>query len=222
MRHSIIQALFFLSLLCGTASAHNAPERSAPAHFVYEEIGLYDSTGGETKTAFMTRVAQGLLEFTTRTGFEGCGVLQVNAEGGFRLRLTTTGSQIACVRVAFREEGYQPVNEFIHSHPPVYRITLNEVDARLGRRMVGEQIGVFPPEYSEGDKRNGGGWLVIPKWRFDPPQLRYLGENSNGNGARIAKLMAIPAVVPSVPGENAYVMSANGNESTTMHVSIKP
>lgn len=222
MRHSIIHAFFFLSMLCGSAFAHEAtPAERAPAHFVYEEIGLYDSVEGESKTAFMTRVAQGLLEFTNRRGFEGCGVVQVNQDGAWRVRLTTTGSQLACARVAFREPGYVATSEFIHSHPPISRITVNAIDARLIRRVEGDKVGVVPADYSEGDKRNGGGWLVVPKWRFEAAQLRFLESGSSGNGWRVTKLNPVSATVPETIGAEPYVMSANGSQSSTMQVSIR-
>src|SRR5690606_28094333 len=110
-----------LLLIGPQALAHEVAE-GEQADYHYEEIGLFDSQAGESKAQFMVRVAQGLLEFTGRTGFEGCGMVQDGVNGGWRVRLTTISSQVTCLRVAFNEEGYIARREFIHSHPANTRI----------------------------------------------------------------------------------------------------
>ena len=225
MRHFLTTFILLLMLAPGQLMAHDIAGEEGVAvrtsNYTYEEIGLYDSTVGETKKAFMIRVAEGLLDFTSKRGLEGCGVVQVNAQGNWRVRLTTTGSQIGCVRVSFREEGYSATTEFIHSHPPIYKIVVNEIDARLFRRVVGETISVYAPEYSPGDKNNGGGWLVVPKIRWEKAKLLYMGAASKGLPYTISKLTAVPVSAPTIPGTGAYVMSANGNASTVMTVSVR-
>lgn len=203
-------------LAFGQARAHE-PEGAgslvtAAAPIAYEEVALFDSVPGESKDAFMTRVAQGLLDFTLRSGFEGCGMLQENTQGAWRVRLTTTRSQVACLRVAFRETGWRVSNQSIHSHPPITKIFLNPVDARLIRRQPGDRIDVFPPEYSERDIDNGGGWLVVPKFRWDSARLMY----RNGSQQRIVakKLSAVAAGRPNpLPADMAYVTQSNGERS---------
>lgn len=203
----LIQSLL---LIGPQALAHEVAE-GEQADYHYEEIGLFDSQAGESKAQFMVRVAQGLLEFTGRTGFEGCGMVQEGVNGGWRVRLTTISSQVTCLRVAFNEEGYIARKEFIHSHPANTRIVLNKIDARATRRPEGEQITVLPNDYSPNDINNGGGWLVVPKFRFESPRLLYRGERYS----RVVKkgLEPVAAPMPETFAEGAYVLNGRGQVS---------
>ena len=222
MRGFYLNIFFSLLLISGQGYAHTpeeeflAPEekvlaRSQVMH--YEEIGLFDSMEGETKNQFMTRVAQGLLDFTLKTGYEGCGMVQYKYGGGWRVRLTTTRSQVACLRVAFQEDNFTAMPEFIHSHPATTKINLSPLDAGLIRRQPYENITVLPSEYSPNDIKNGGGWLVVPKFRFGTnARLLYRGESYT---QVIAKNLKPLAMHPSdTKGQDAYVLKGTGETSS--------
>jgi hypothetical protein len=173
-----------VSLWAGPVSAHEAhevdkvsatlqrmraisPEQAATrAPFV--ELGALDSRPGESKVDFLLRVGRILDAFTGRTRHEACGAIMKapNAEA-WRVRLITNRSQLACVRIIFPEQGFEPTRETIHSHPiggkwsEGLRITTNAMDLRLrGRWPCGTRIGVLDKDFSPGDIQNGAGYLI--------------------------------------------------------------
>lgn len=111
-------------------------------------------------------------------------------------------------------------------HHPLYYIYVSDKMLSVGN-SADYFFGAIPcvisssPEYSPGDKNNGGGWLVVPKVRWEKPKLLFMGKAPKGLPYTMAKLTPVPVAAPSTPGTGAYVMSANGDTSTVMTVSTR-
>jgi len=84
----------------------------------YQDLGAFISQPGETKEAFMGRVASFLAYYTKVKGWEACGMVQEAHNGqGWGVRLITNGSQLGCARIQFEMAGSTSTDESIHSHP---------------------------------------------------------------------------------------------------------
>lgn len=133
----------------------------------FVELGALDSKPGEAKDAFMMRVARILDAFTTATRHEACGAVMKSATGeAWRVRLITNRSQMACMRIMFDENGFEPTTETIHSHPRpkrfegVISVRISRADMRLGVGVCGRHAKLDDESFSPRDLTNGSGYLV--------------------------------------------------------------
>lgn len=142
---------------------HALPASRAQALERFVELGVMDSVAGEGLTEFLVRVAQVMQAFTTHTGFEACGVIQVHAEQlKWRVRLTTSRAHIGCTLVAFPEPGFVSWGADIHSHPRlVGGFLTNAQDVRFRPTLTcGRKAYVFDTLFSAQDFKRGEGYLV--------------------------------------------------------------
>ena len=80
-------------------------------------VGTHLSEPGETKEAFVRRIAPIMEAWTTQTGNEVCGVLATDGQN-WGVKLTTQRSQVMCFFAAtVLPEGMQATTDTIHTHP---------------------------------------------------------------------------------------------------------
>lgn len=156
-------AVSLVSLLAGSAFAHegawSAPElknvgRSEPVPT--RQLTTIQASSVEQA---VWEAASYLDAFTRATGFEGCGLIERNADG-VEIVLSTNFSQIGCLTSRVPREGFETDQETIHSHPLDEKIYANPVDAVWGQVRRGNRVTVEPHTFSRRDRRNGSGYLV--------------------------------------------------------------
>lgn len=153
-------------------------EAATQAPFV--DLGVFNSRKGEDKDAFMMRVGKFLNAFTHATEHEACGMLMAREDGtGWRVRVSTNRSQLACASIRFDETGMRPTRETIHTHPSRTRyIHANARDTRLRGFRCGSSVIIAPFDFSDGDYENGPGYLVVDDmvyYQNGPDQRREVG-----------------------------------------------
>lgn len=134
--------------------------RQAPP---FVEIGAMTSQPEESKEAFLVRLAQTMDAFTRATGHEACGlILKSNEAETYKVRLTTNRAHISCTMMSFREPGFHPIGEDIHSHPRIVGgVKSNRPDMRNRSDLrCGNRIIIYDETFSEVDFNNGPGYLV--------------------------------------------------------------
>lgn len=172
----------------------------AAINLPFVELGAMDSRPGENKEAFLLRVGKVLDTFTTMTRHEACSAIMENADqNAWRVRLITNRSQMACARIIFEENGFSPTAETIHSHPRPKRfegtisLRANQMDQRIAGRFCGNRFSLDDAGFSDGDKKNGPGYLVA--------RGKLLYRDGTGADARIVgDIDVIKEVSPLVVG----------------------
>ena len=138
-----------------------------PYQMLFEERSL----PGESRDAFVLRLADRMRRFSEKTGFEACGVL--GSDGvGFGVIVGTNNAHAGCANFHAKvPEGMTSTRLSVHSHIAKSTYTANRADRMvLGPLAVGKLMNREDPEaFSDEDKAGGPGYLVSPKsvWRFD-------------------------------------------------------
>lgn len=163
--------VLLLAFLASPAFASEPREVQVKAHL----LGSHVSAPGETKEAFVLRVAAEMQRWTDRTGNEACGVLTTDGQR-WGVSLTTQQAQVLCF---FAREvvpaGMTATDENIHSHPTPdkghLRITaetrqvLRDVGDRVLLKRVkdanGGRLRVEVEGFSTDDYAAGPGYLVV-------------------------------------------------------------
>jgi hypothetical protein len=136
-------------------------------------LGTYTANAGETKDAFVLRVASVLKNWADTTGTEACGGLAKNADGALTITLITEKAQVVCVFSPTAPAGTTYVGESMHCHPPMPTnpdgvIALTDTDKTilyaLGDHVNGKRsahwVKAEPAGFSEPDYKGGPGYLV--------------------------------------------------------------
>lgn len=140
------------------------------------EVGTYTSNTGETKDAFVLRVAAVLDEWSRTEHTEACGPIAQYPDGRYVVALTTEKAQTMCIQSTAPPAGAVLTGDTIHNHPePTSRsgmVRLGADDAvalraakddmwRCARRRSGCWVNVKPYEFSGADYNGGAGYLVV-------------------------------------------------------------
>lgn len=173
-------------------------------------VGTWTSAPGESKDQFMLRVAVPLHAFTEATGFEACGVIAHERNGGSRMRVqvVTNQSQMGCLEIAFDDPDFEiPVmvhdRESIHTHPKGSNIRPNAQDVALfpgrGMRAGHERFNLESETFSKLDYEAGPGYVVVPGQFLggSAKLLHQEGPDTKRNVGRLPKL-DLAATVPDV------------------------
>lgn len=144
-----------LLVLTGIAF-YTQPARADDSPFI---VGEFTSQPGESKDAFVTRVAKPLLAWTVANEMEACGAI-AEKDGLYSIILTTQNSQLRCDAIAVYR-GWTFIQETLHSHVQKLRITITARTAALskGRNMEGDLFRI-QDGYSPADYKAGAGYLV--------------------------------------------------------------
>lgn len=174
------------------ASAADAPQAYHATAWI---VGNYTATPGESKDAFVLRVAEALKHWTDSTGTEACGVIARDATGALQVVLTTEKSQVVCLIPTSAPGGGTLSGDSIHSHPTdggrhKVRLTTQDLAAlrEMGRggfvdmlrRMDIRQVDAEPDTFSPDDYATGPGYLVVGS--------RLLYQHGQGTAAQVAAL----------------------------------
>lgn len=173
-------------------------------------VGTWTSAPGESKDQFMLRVAVPLQAFTEATGFEACGVIAHERQGGSRMRVqvVTNQSHMGCLEVAFDDPDFEiPAvvhdRESIHTHPKGSNIRPNAQDVALfpgrGMRAGHERFNLESNDFSKLDYEAGPGYVVVPGeplWGR-PKLLHQEGLDTRRNVGRLPKV-DFAATVPDL------------------------
>lgn len=138
----------------------------------YEHISNLTSFPGETKSAFLQRVAPSLRAYSDKTGFEACGVIATGPQGGFSVVLGSSHSHLACVNDPSHVlEGYTLTGETFHSHGTAKQFVVNKADKLLMDPQIADQLetarrrmlaGQSLFHFSPADFASGPGYLATP------------------------------------------------------------
>lgn len=157
-------------------------------------VGSYTSNPGESRDAFVLRVAGALKAWTDATGTEACGPI-VRTATGYAVTLTTEKSQVVCLISIQAPAGDTLTGDSIHSHPTdggrrKVRLTTQDMAAlrALGRggfvdmlrRMDIRQVDAEPDTFSPDDYATGAGYLVVGS--------RLLYQHGQGTARLVATL----------------------------------
>ena len=126
------------------------------------------SEPGESKDAFVMRLAQWFRNFTVTSGYEACGTLASASDGRFGIVITTSHSQVGCAVAKLVPDGFVATDETVHSHPVQRRLTASGNDRAFAQaasnssRRVARQFRVSgnPERFSRADFAAGPGYLV--------------------------------------------------------------
>jgi len=135
--------------------------RQALKVLVFDEI-ISDS--GTPKDVFVREIAKKLQLFSEQTNYEGCGMIQKDANTDrWGIKLSTNFSQIACFIPSLSLAGFESVSS-IHSHPHLNQFIANTVDKRVQKIFGGPQRRIIysnqPPGFSKKDLEGGAGYVV--------------------------------------------------------------
>lgn len=165
-----LSGLLLAALLTAPAIAH-------PPLITVQEwlVGTYTSAPGETKAAFLLRVAGVLDEWSRTEHTEACGPIAQYPDGRYVVALTTQRSQIMCVHSITPPDGATLTGDSIHDHPGATSksggVLLNSDDA-VAARAAGDWAkwrcartrhcwaDVWPDRFSDDDYNGGTGYLV--------------------------------------------------------------
>ncbi len=175
-------------------------DATEPAAFqvFYQRLGTFISQPGENKNRFLTRVGNFLATYTKNHGWEACGMIEQAKQGeGWVVNLITNGSQIGCMQIEFDTPGFESTPESIHSHPDKYTLQVSQQDIRFQPGwQCGDRVATSPHDFSERDRHNGAGYLVVPSRMMNKPRLLF---QDGGEAQEIAKLSDNHAVAPNQP-----------------------
>lgn len=193
---SILSAALMLNLsFFSTAFSHEIPT-SLPSHpeataaeankISFKDLGVFQSNG-ESKTAFVKKVAGFLANYTQSTGFEACGMIQQNPTTmQYKVRLITNYSQVVCAQIVFNEAGFISTGQSIHSHPQPGPLVINSVDELLTGMPCGKTIRPDSGVFSYKDLENSSSsYLVVPKFRWDSAKVLFQKEGKVSNLGKI-------------------------------------
>lgn len=219
-------ALFGMALIMGAADATHANEIKAPAmagadymtpedankYTPFVDLGVMDSQANEDLDQFVMRLSHYIDAFTRITQHEACGVIQERTDGqGWRVRVITNRSQIACARVHFEEPGYRATDETIHSHPANKSyLHANARDTALRGFRCGSTIFIHPHVFSDGDYANSGGYLVV-----EGKVLHQSGEGTERTIGMIDENAPVPGL-RRVPWTRASVQPGEHQAQTSL------
>lgn len=155
----------------------------------YKELGAFVSTAGETKEAFVYRVARFASSYTFQTNWEVCGRIHERNDGnGWAVNITTNGSQMACVEMTYEIDGYTASKDSIHTHPTSPSVLLSRQDIHLGANGIcGDRRRVISHTFSRNDYAAGAGYLVAPR---GGRKFRLMYQNGVGTAVNIGNLVA--------------------------------
>jgi hypothetical protein len=139
-------------------------------------VGTYTSHAGESRDAFVLRVAEALKAWTDETGTEACGPIAKEKDGTYYVQLTTEKAQTVCLRSTVMPAGMTYTGDNIHSHPwkdgrsqvkltshdlavleALGEVQLVDEMRRMGIRVVHAEPSTFSPD----DYAGGPGYLVV-------------------------------------------------------------
>lgn len=171
----VVKALVFAVVVVGLGSiSAKAADAASPwavqvAARSWQHIEDFSSAPGETKEAFLTRIAPALRAYSDKTGFEACGAIGTDGKGAFAVVLGSSRSHIACVSYHNRvAAGMVSTGETIHSHGTTGSFNFNRVDKAL--YGDGEKVGIILmpahsqvlDRFSPTDLAGGPGYLATP------------------------------------------------------------
>lgn len=153
----------FLGLLLALLPAVSMAQHKWDLHY----LNTIKQGANETPDQFLVRVGMYLRDYTAQSGFEACGSICTSDEGQ-SVMIFTGQSQVVCP-ISFGCEGeqYTLSPKTIHSHPPSWRVVLNELDAklvnekrRLFKKKAGNAMTFSPSKFSPEDYDLGPGYMV--------------------------------------------------------------
>lgn len=165
---SLVLVLALLLALAGTAQAANNIQFGARGEVLpLSKITTFQSEAGETKEAFVLRVARWMRTYTDSSSFEACGPLMAADGGGWAVPVFTNLAQMGCAMPPVEMDGFAQSDETIHSHPNAHAIEPNARDLVFlrgqSRRFDGtkrHRHSTNPNEFSATDYAGGPGYLV--------------------------------------------------------------
>lgn len=127
-------------------------------------LSTFQSTAGESKDAFILRIAPVIDEWTAQNHAEACGAITVK-DGLYAVVITTQGSQVQCDSIMVMK-GWTAIGETVHSHSMpenkdgILYITHATSVVSEGHLHQGERI---RPVYgfSGGDYVTGPGYVIL-------------------------------------------------------------
>jgi hypothetical protein len=165
MRTSLRSLFLLVSLALVSLSATARAPQTLPAWIV----GTYTSTEGETKAAFLHRVALVLADWAATTGTEACGPILTNGTG-FYVQVITHKAQTECLISVADVGEWKQTGEGIHVHPTFEGNTIRVTDQdravykALGDSEAASKSNRFMhaegPGFSDNDYTGMPGYLV--------------------------------------------------------------
>lgn len=180
-------ALSFLAALPSPVSAHeiqipqsNTPHSSVDSNkkeypIYFDTLGSFISQKDESKDDFLIRVSHFMRDYTDKTGWEVCGVIQENASNKkeYAIQVVTNASKIACLSVDIESPTFVSTDERIHTHPRVGLQYASLQDSRMLGIPCGQRMQTNPFDFSPQDLKSESGYLVTPS-RFASKKAQLL------------------------------------------------
>lgn len=159
---AILITLGAMFAFCFTASAKEASWIVSASYVAELHQGVE-----ETYSQFLRRVAKAMRDETARSGFEVCGDMCVGPKG-HAIMIFTGKSQVMCpVMRGCPLAVPNMTNIFLHTHPQINYIQLNERDVRyinrkrkIFKKNVGQSMTVSPRKFSRDDYKVGPGYMI--------------------------------------------------------------
>lgn len=160
-----------LSLVATCAVARTMTAAELP----YEHIADYASQAGETKQAFLLRMAPIFRVWADKTGMEACAEIGASDDGQYGLVVGTNHSHLGCVIDPTRVlPGMHATNETIHTHGRGVQFAPNAADMVMMDPQTAESVdavramrrpllgGQVLNRFSAMDYASGPGYLATP------------------------------------------------------------
>lgn len=168
-RTFLITAALSLTATCAAARTMTAAE------LPYEHVSDQVSQPGETKQAFLLRMAPVLREWANQTGMEACAEIGASDDGRYGLVVGTNHSHLGCVIDPNRVlPGMHATNETIHTHGRGNAFSPNAADMVMMDAQTAQRVdavramrrpllgGQTLNRFSAADYASGPGYLATP------------------------------------------------------------
>lgn len=210
---SFLASAFGHEIPLSTVADQEQTTQPGASKIAFKDLGVFESNG-ESKTAFVKKVAGFLANYTQSTGFEACGMLQQHSTTQrFKVRLITNHSQVVCAQIVFNEPGFVNLGQSIHSHPQLGPLVINSVDELLTGMPCGKTIHPDSGVFSYRDLQNSSSsYLVVPKFRWESAKILFQKDGKVTNLGKIFEPSA-PHYEPTPSFNDSQIYEAVQEES---------